>query len=541
MSIEYSLEEIIDIVKGILGRQGPQPIQVLGQYLQQETDPSISGFLKRKYKGLKAVLETKPETFRVEGTPPSLSVSLRQGGPGGSPTGNQQQHGARGVVGSMAGSSSATVASSSAAAQPGLRPYLERARAAIQASNWNYLAESFRVFGGVMTAFADEDLRKMPLRQVTTTCASFQLNAWESFIVQHLQVYQLWRAKNHKDAYEAQKRLLLALAEAHPRDQPDKPFPRRVIGVAMADLRLLARWADVALKLVDRDDSLLQAAAQEIRSVVASMVARGSPIERYRAGVHGVNIIMKAYFQLNTVSNCKQLLLMCRSHNYPVLTSCSAADFVTFKFYLGRLHLLAGEYTNAAKVLFDAFCKCTKRKIKNKRLILLYLVPARALLGIMPTNALLQKYRLTQFEDLLQAVKRGDVGGFNRSMQQHKEFFCAKGIYLILEKLRILTFRNFVKRVHQITKQDKFRLEQLVSLLVSTGAPVEVDEVECFLANLIAMGYIKGYISHAAKALVVSPVSSAPPLKFLARFHQHTEPDAWADLDLQSSGAASGR
>jgi hypothetical protein len=445
-----------------------------------------------------------------------------------------------------------TTASSAAANQQlGLKDYLERVRGAVAASNWNYLAEAMRVFGGVLTAFAEADLRQMQPRQVTTVCEQYRLaSPWDAFVLQHLNVYQLWRNKKLKEAYEAQNTLLHALADAYPRDQPDKPFPRRVLGVAMADLRLLARAADVALQLVDRDDSLLQAAAQELRKVVSSIVARGSPVERFRAGIHGVNIIMKAYFQLNTVSNCKQLLSMCRVHNYPPLTACAAADFVTFKYYLGRLHLLAGEYTNAANVLYAAFCRCTKRKIKNKRLILLYLVPARALLGIMPAMQLLHKYRLSQLADLLMAVKRGDLAGFSRTLDAHRAFFCAKGIYLILEKLRFLTFRNFLKKVVQITRQDKFRLEMLASVMSSlalTTAPaptptptptpepaMDVDELECFLANLIALGYVKGYISHAARALVVSPMASTPPLKFLARLHQHAEPDPWADLDLQS-------
>jgi hypothetical protein len=45
------------------------------------------------------------------------------------------------------------------------------------------------------------------------------------------------------------------------------------------------------------------------------------------------------------------------------------------------------------------------------------------------------------------------------------------------------------------------------------GMPIDLDEVECILANLIFRGYVRGYLSHAKRVLVLSkrdpfPVSS---------------------------------
>ena len=34
--------------------------------------------------------------------------------------------------------------------------------------------------------------------------------------------------------------------------------------------------------------------------------------------------------------------------------------------------------------------------------------------------------------------------------------------------------------------------------------PIDLDEVECILANLIYRGYIRGYLSHAKRVLVLS-------------------------------------
>lgn len=42
---------------------------------------------------------------------------------------------------------------------------------------------------------------------------------------------------------------------------------------------------------------------------------------------------------------------------------------------------------------------------------------------------------------------------------------------------------------------------------------VDMDEVECILANLIHQRYIKGYIAHTQKILVCSPDNAFPTIK----------------------------
>lgn len=44
------------------------------------------------------------------------------------------------------------------------------------------------------------------------------------------------------------------------------------------------------------------------------------------------------------------------------------------------------------------------------------------------------------------------------------------------------------------------------------GEPTEMDEIECILANLIFKGYVKGYMSHQKKILVVSKAQPFPPI-----------------------------
>lgn len=45
------------------------------------------------------------------------------------------------------------------------------------------------------------------------------------------------------------------------------------------------------------------------------------------------------------------------------------------------------------------------------------------------------------------------------------------------------------------------------------GTVMDMDEVECIVANLIFRRYIKGYIAHKSLVVVLSKVDAFPPLK----------------------------
>ncbi|KAK2156614.1 hypothetical protein NP493_1954g00015 [Ridgeia piscesae] len=89
---------------------------------------------------------------------------------------------------------------------------------------------------------------------------------------------------------------------------------------------------------------------------------------------------------------------------------------------------------------------------------------------------------------------KGNLLQLNEALRQNEEFFVKCGIYLILEKLKIITYRNLFKKEME----------------------VDDDEVECLLANLIFENKIKGYISHQHRKLVVSKQNAFPPISSLS-------------------------
>lgn len=110
-------------------------------------------------------------------------------------------------------------------------------------------------------------------------------------------------------------------------------------------------------------------------------------------------------------------------------------------------------------------------------------------------------------------VSEGNLLLLNEALSKHETFFIRCGIFLILEKLKIITYRNLFKKVYLLLRTHQLPLDAfLVALKMMQVEDVDIDEVQCILANLIYMGHIKGYISHQHQKLVVSKQNPFPPL-----------------------------
>ena len=65
----------------------------------------------------------------------------------------------------------------------------------------------------------------------------------------------------------------------------------------------------------------------------------------------------------------------------------------------------------------------------------------------MPKVSFLKKYDLLQFADIAKATGTGNLKLLNQAMEEHEAFFVKCGVYLILEKLKTITYRNLFKKV----------------------------------------------------------------------------------------------
>lgn len=224
-----------------------------------------------------------------------------------------------------------------------------------------------------------------------------------------------------------------------------------------------------------------------------------------------VNQLFKVYFRINKLHLCKPLIRAIDSSAFK--DSFPLAEQITYKYFVGRKAMFDSDYKAADEFLSFAFQNCSRRFPKNKRSILIYLVPVKMLLGFMPKKMVLERYDVLQFHELACALKEGNVRRFDDVIQKHEAFFIKCGIYLLVEKLKFIAYRNLFKKVYLIKNTHQLDLSNFQSALEFVGEEgITMDETHCIVANLIYEGRIKGYISHVHNKLVVSKQNPFPPL-----------------------------
>lgn len=103
-------------------------------------------------------------------------------------------------------------------------------------------------------------------------------------------------------------------------------------------------------------------------------------------------------------------------------------------------------------------------------------------------------------------------------METQQTVFIKDGTFLLLEKLQASVQRRLLRRVWALhaeaepAKAAQIPLPWFQAAAASLGFDVDMDEIECVGANLIAKKYVKGYISHKAKVMVVAKTDPFPPL-----------------------------
>lgn len=220
--------------------------------------------------------------------------------------------------------------------------------------------------------------------------------------------------------------------------------------------------------------------------------------------MHIINQLFKIYFKINKVNLCNPLKRVIENSN--MKESFPQSHQVIYKFYVGRQAMFENDFNTAASYFSYAFDNCPGKFKRNKRLILIYLIPVNMLRGYMPARQLLLKYDLEPFAQLVEAVKHGNILKFNEDMLEYEDFFIENGVYLFLEKLRMTTYRNLFKTVARLLSVAQIPIEAFVETLkyLKDDEISDSDACQCILANLIYEGKIKGYISYKHNKLVIS-------------------------------------
>ncbi|XP_062907316.1 PCI domain-containing protein 2 isoform X1 [Mobula hypostoma] len=357
--------------------------------------------------------------------------------------------------------------------------------------------------------------RRLQLANPEERCQQILEPPYDEMVAAHLRC--AFAVANHDfvEAYKYQTNVVQSFLKAFQAHKEENWALPIMYAVAL-DLRIFANNADQQLgkKGKGKMGDTLEKAAELLMScfrVCASDNRAGIDDSKKWGMLFLVNQLFKIYFKINKLHLCKPLIRAIDSSN--LKDEYSMAQRVTYKYYVGRKAMFDSDFKQAEEYLSFAFRHCHKTTQKNKRMILIYLLPVKMLLGHMPTVLLLRKYDLLQFSDVTKAVGEGNLLLLNEALSKHEAFFIRCGIFLILEKLKIITYRNLFKKVYLLLRTHQLPLDAfLVALKFMQVEDVDIDEVQCILANLIYMGHIKGYISHQHQKLVVSKQNPFPSL-----------------------------
>ncbi|ESO10814.1 hypothetical protein HELRODRAFT_185280 [Helobdella robusta] len=394
-------------------------------------------------------------------------------------------------------------------AQISLNTYLQKFESAFENRDGDNVA--------VLLSFRDPHISnvRLQLEKPETECEKWFGPPLDEIVAGHLKC--CWAAANHDfiEAYNCQYIVMQAFSKLF-QSQKEENWALPILYTLSLDLRVFAANADVQLmkKNKGKPGETLEKAAEVLMGCfrICASDNRAQLEDSKKWGMMSlINQLFKIYFKINKLHLCKPLVRAIDSS--PLKDRFSVAQMVAYRYHVGRKAIFDSDYKTAEDYLTYAFQKCHKRSKKNKKLILIYLLPVKMLLGHMPKMSLLQKYNLMQFAVLSKAVIQGNLKLLTESLKSNEGYFIRSGIYLILEKLKIITYRNLIKKVALLMKVHQLPISAFTAAFKWMGEDeMDDEEMQCIIANLIYEDRIKGYLSYQHKKLVVSKQNAFPSM-----------------------------
>ncbi|GMI97800.1 ENHANCED ETHYLENE RESPONSE 5, ectopic expression of seed storage proteins 1 [Hibiscus trionum] len=209
------------------------------------------------------------------------------------------------------------------------------------------------------------------------------------------------------------------------------------------EIRVLAERADRELASHGKSPEKLKGAGSFLMKVFGVLAGKGPK----RVGALYVTCqLFKIYFKLGTVHLCRSVIRSIETARIFDFEEFPRRDKVTYMYYTGRLEVFNENFPAADHKLSYALTHCNPLREANIRMILKYLIPVKLSLGILPETSLLEKYNLLEYNNVVQALKRGDLRLLRHALQEHEDQFLRSGVYLVLEKLELQVYQRLVKK-----------------------------------------------------------------------------------------------
>lgn len=301
---------------------------------------------------------------------------------------------------------------------------------------------------------------------------------------------------------------------------------------------------------LSRSQPHLEATARQLNKAFTACVADRNPdleTNRKWATYRIVALLFRTYFKLKSLPLCRNVLRALAAAPLPPLEEFPRSDRVTFRYYTGLLHFLAQDYGPAYTDLSYAWENCHVGAMHQQEMILRALLPVQLLLkGRLPSADLMARFPRLQalYEPFLRSLKpRPSLAQFASSLEDPKleRVLVVRGVYLAVEGFRPILLREIVRRLWVVkSKETRISLDEVEKALrfcgwrssdddsddgdgdddvcAASGDRLSTEssgkeEVEWLVGGLIARGFVKGYLSHERRMLVLSNTNAFPLLR----------------------------
>ncbi|KAM9887631.1 hypothetical protein OXX79_013485, partial [Metschnikowia pulcherrima] len=218
---------------------------------------------------------------------------------------------------------------------------------------------------------------------------------------------------------------------------------------------------------------------------------------------------------------------------------------VTYLYFSALLSLDESEFEFAETKLLTAmqFLSCYKNqaKVATQAEKILFLLAPLKLYNSRKTlpEAVTDKFanvKMVYTSNLFKAVQTGNLRQFEECLKTFQKVFLKRHIYLLVMHLKNLCYLRLIQRAARLCAELNTASPHIVPLsaiqlaiefathhsvnsdgallvpetLASQNYGTPAEEVECVLANLIHKKWIKGYISHANRCIVLSKTDPFP-------------------------------
>ncbi|KAK3816472.1 MAG: hypothetical protein J3Q66DRAFT_342563 [Benniella sp.] len=353
-----------------------------------------------------------------------------------------------------------------------------------------------------------------PVWQVNDLCRERLPAPWNEIVFHHILACMAIRDNDYSRAYAEQAESVSIFQREF---ATLTNWPLETFYALNGDLRRLAVQADKQLQQNGEKPTKLEDCARMINKSFTLCATDRSPLNTSKKwGTYNiVGILFRTYFKLKSHNLCKNILRAVKAADLPELDQFPMAHQVTMRYYTGVLSFFNEDFKKAEPDLQFAFEHTPKQFHNNRRLILHYLIPAKLIHGSLPSAGILEEFPELSalYQPLVTAIKTGNVQQFDETLVTNGSRLIALGTYLTVEQSRGVAVRTLFKKVYTLMdRSNKLDVSLFRTALQFAGVTVDDDEVECMLANMIYKGYIRGYLSHEKRVLVLSQKDPFPGL-----------------------------